>query len=164
MKKQFKTGQTVTWNTEEFDGTVTMKAIITEVYEDYCIIYWNIQPIEEEKEDDTKVVKQIPILRYYNVFHISQVDGVQPKEIPQLNKEIEPLEQAEKVKEDYKTSHYSYLYSKICFSPANVNSATKLFLLLFTSSGKGTAICSVVESNGESASHEYTISISSESE
>ena len=63
------------------------------------VIYWNIQPIEEEKEDDTKVVKQIPILRYYNVFHISQVDGVQPKEIPQLNKEIEPLEQAEKVKE-----------------------------------------------------------------
>lgn len=37
MKKQFKAGQTVTWNTEEFDGTVTMKAIITEVHKDYCI-------------------------------------------------------------------------------------------------------------------------------
>lgn len=37
MKKQFKVGQTVAWNTEEFDGTVTMKTIITEVHEDYCI-------------------------------------------------------------------------------------------------------------------------------
>ena len=42
------------------------------------IVFWKIQPIEEEQEDGTKVVKQIPLLRYFNVFHISQVDGVEP--------------------------------------------------------------------------------------
>ena len=42
------------------------------------VVFWKIQPVEEEQEDGTKVVKQIPLLRYYNVFHISQVDGVEP--------------------------------------------------------------------------------------
>lgn len=86
------------------------------------VVFWKIQPVEEEKEDGTKVVKQIPILRYYNVFHISQVDGVQPKEIPQLNKEIEPLEQAEKVKEDYKTREHlrieEVVTNKAFYSPS----------------------------------------------
>ena len=44
------------------------------------IVFWKIQPIEEEKEDGTKAIKQLPILRYYNVFHISQVEGIEPKE------------------------------------------------------------------------------------
>lgn len=39
------------------------------------IVFWKIQPVEEEQEDGTKVVKQIPLLRYFNVFHISQVEG-----------------------------------------------------------------------------------------
>lgn len=86
------------------------------------IVFWKIQPVEEEKEDGTKVVKQIPILRYYNVFHISQVDGVEPKEVPQLNKEIEPLEQAEKVKEDYKTREHlrieEVVTNKAFYSPS----------------------------------------------
>ncbi len=42
------------------------------------VTFWKIQPVEEEQEDGTKVVKQIPLLRYFNVFHISQVDGVEP--------------------------------------------------------------------------------------
>ena len=70
------------------------------------IVFWKIQPIEEEKEDGTKVIKQIPILRYYNVFHISQVDGVEPEDLPKLNESIEPIEQAEKIKEDYKTREH----------------------------------------------------------
>ncbi len=42
------------------------------------VTFWKIQPVEEEQEDGTKVVKQIPLLRYFNVFHISQVNGVEP--------------------------------------------------------------------------------------
>lgn len=66
------------------------------------VVFWKIQPIEEEKEDGTKVVKQIPLLRYYNVFHISQVEGVEPLEKPDLNN-IEPIEKAENILRDYWT-------------------------------------------------------------
>ena len=32
------------------------------------VCFWKIQPVEEEQEDGTKAVKQIPLLRYYNVL------------------------------------------------------------------------------------------------
>lgn len=48
------------------------------------VTFWKLQPIKEEQEDGTEIIKQIPFLRYYNVFHISQVDGVEPKEKPEL--------------------------------------------------------------------------------
>lgn len=66
------------------------------------VCFWKIQPIEEEQEDGTKVVKQIPLLRYYNVFHISQVDGIEPLQEEELN-DIEPIEKAENVLNDYWT-------------------------------------------------------------
>ncbi len=64
------------------------------------VVFWKIQPIEETKEDGTKETKQIPILRYFNVFHISQVDGVEPLTKDDL-KTIEPIEKAESVLHDY---------------------------------------------------------------
>lgn len=66
------------------------------------IVFWKIQPVEEKKEDGTKEIKQIPFLRYYNVFHISQVDGVEPTDIVKLT-ELEPVKEAERIKEEYKT-------------------------------------------------------------
>lgn len=66
------------------------------------VTFWKIQPVEEEQEDGTKVVKQIPLLRYYNVFHISQVDGVEPLQEEELH-DIEPIEKADQVLNDYWT-------------------------------------------------------------
>lgn len=66
------------------------------------VCFWKIQPIEEEQEDGTKITRQIPLLRYYNVFHISQVDGVEPLPEEELN-DIEPIEKAENVLHDYWT-------------------------------------------------------------
>ena len=66
------------------------------------VVFWKIQPIEEEKEDGTKEVKQIPFLRYYNVFHISQVEGVEPLSKDTLN-DIEPIEKADQILNDYWT-------------------------------------------------------------
>ena len=68
------------------------------------VVFWKIQPIEEIKEDGTKTIKQIPLLRYYNVFHISQVDGVEVKEKPIVY--IEPIKEAERIKEEYKTREH----------------------------------------------------------
>lgn len=66
------------------------------------VCFWKIQPVEEEQEDGTKIVRQIPLLRYYNVFHISQVDGVEPLPEEELH-DIEPIEKAENVLLDYWT-------------------------------------------------------------
>ena len=64
------------------------------------VVFWKIQPVEYIREDGTKQVKQIPLLRYFNVFHISQVDGVEPLPKDALN-DIEPIEKAESILHDY---------------------------------------------------------------
>ena len=67
------------------------------------VTFWKITAVDEEQEDGTMITKQIPLLRYYNVFHISQVDGVDPLPEEELNTEIEPIEEAEKILSRVKT-------------------------------------------------------------
>lgn len=62
------------------------------------VVFWKIFDKEEEK-DGEKEVKHIPCLRYFNVFHISQVEGVEP--LNQNFVEHKPIEEAEKIKTDY---------------------------------------------------------------
>lgn len=64
------------------------------------IVFWKVLPVEEVQEDGTKTIKQIPLLKYINVFHISQVEGVEPLKKEELN-DIEPIEKAETVLKDY---------------------------------------------------------------
>ena len=66
------------------------------------IVFWKILPTEEIKEDGTKIIKQIPLLKYINVFHISQVEGVEPLPID-LSNDVEPIEKAESILLDYWT-------------------------------------------------------------
>lgn len=66
------------------------------------VVFWKIQPVTEALEDGSKIEKNIPILRYFNVFHISQVEGVEPLSKDAL-KEIEPIEKAENILNDYIT-------------------------------------------------------------
>lgn len=85
------------------------------------VVFWKIQPYEDINADGEKVVKQISLLRYYNVFHISQVDGVEPKSKPEL-KEVEPIEAAETIKESYKEREHIEIVetvtNKAFYSPA----------------------------------------------
>lgn len=69
------------------------------------IVFWKILPIEEVQDDGTKITKHIPLLRYINVFHISQVDGVEPLKKEEL-KDIEPIEEAENILQDYWTREH----------------------------------------------------------
>lgn len=64
------------------------------------VVFWKMFPIEEKGEDGKPVKKIIPLLRYYNVFHISQVDGVKPLEKPDIT-EIESIDSADQVIIDY---------------------------------------------------------------
>lgn len=76
------------------------------------VTFWKIQQIEEINEDGEKVIKQIPLLRYYNVFHISQVDGVEPKEQLKIS-DLEPIEEAEKIKTDYMNREHLKIFEKV---------------------------------------------------
>lgn len=76
------------------------------------VTFWKIQPYEEENENGEKVIKQIPLLRYYNVFHISQVDGVEPKEQLKIS-DLEPIEEAEKIKTDYMNREHLKIFEKV---------------------------------------------------
>ena len=70
------------------------------------VVFWKIQPIEEENENGEKVIRQIPILKYFNVFHISQVEGVKPLKAEELNNDIEPIEAGDKIIIDYITREH----------------------------------------------------------
>ena len=60
------------------------------------VVFWKIYQKEEiNEETGEKEVRKIPVLKYYNVFHISQVEGVKPLEVP--FKEVEPIEEADKI-------------------------------------------------------------------
>ena len=60
------------------------------------VVFWKIYQKEEiNEETGEKEVRKIPVLKYYNVFHISQVEGVKPLEVP--FREVEPIEEADKI-------------------------------------------------------------------
>ena len=67
------------------------------------IVFWKIQNIVELNEDGEEERKQIPLLRYYNVFHVSQVDGVEPLPEEEIETELEPIEEVDKILMDYIT-------------------------------------------------------------
>lgn len=73
------------------------------------VVFWKITPVEREKVNEAgETVTEkvtIPVLRYLPVFHISQVDGVEPLDKAKLT-ETNPIEAAEKIKIDYSTREH----------------------------------------------------------
>lgn len=63
------------------------------------VVFWKIIQVEEVNSNGKVEKKSIPLLKYINVFHVSQVDGVEPKDIKPV--EHKPVEEAEKIKIDY---------------------------------------------------------------
>lgn len=59
------------------------------------IVFWKIFQQENTKDDGTKETVNIPMLRYYNVFHISQVEEVEPLEKPFAD--VKPIEAADNI-------------------------------------------------------------------
>lgn len=64
------------------------------------VVFWKMYPIKEKQDDGTEIIKTIPLLKYINVFHISQVDGVEPLK-QKATHDIEPIDKAEKILNDY---------------------------------------------------------------
>ena len=62
------------------------------------VVFWRW--IEQEDED-TKEMKKIPLLRYYNVFHIDQCEGLEAKYVKGMPCVAKPQEAAEEVIDGY---------------------------------------------------------------
>ena len=65
------------------------------------VVFWKILPVKETDPDTGKTItKHIPMLRYYNVFHISQVEGVEPLKTEELH-HTDPIKEAEELIDSY---------------------------------------------------------------
>lgn len=67
------------------------------------VVFWKFQEAKKEEEDETEEENRPkkPVLRYYTVYHISQVDGVAPLEPKNKLYEHDPIEQAENLVHGY---------------------------------------------------------------
>lgn len=88
------------------------------------VVFWKIFESKETNPDTGEIeIKKIPLLRYYNVFHISQVDGVEPLAPEHLNDEVEPIEAGDKIINDYiNREHLNFVEcksNKAYYSPSN---------------------------------------------
>lgn len=84
-------------------------------------VFWKQIPVEDE--DGKK--KLVPMLRYYNVFHIDQCEGVEQKhhtEETELSGGFDPIEEAERILSDYLDRESIKLENvrgdRACYSPA----------------------------------------------
>lgn len=66
------------------------------------VTFWKVYPIEEEDKDGNKIKKNIPLLRYYQVFWIGDVDGIERKEVERVAHD--PIKEAEAIVNGYMTS------------------------------------------------------------
>lgn len=64
------------------------------------VVFWKLQENKERNEHGEETVKKLPVLRYYNVFHLSQVENVLPLQLDETFP-TEPIEEAEKVFREY---------------------------------------------------------------
>ena len=62
------------------------------------VVFWKWLDIENK---DTGETERKPLLRYFNVFHISQVEGIKPRYDAPLPDCVQPNEQAERILHDY---------------------------------------------------------------
>lgn len=67
------------------------------------VVFYKPMQIKEQQADVSEKDKLIPFLRYYNVFHISQTEGVEAKYKPEEVKPFDPIEEAESISRDYLT-------------------------------------------------------------
>ena len=89
------------------------------------VVFFKMNEYIEKNEDDEEIVKKYPVLRYYRVFHISNVDGIEPLEVePTLDVDAEKdaFWEVEQAVSKYLTStHITYRVSErheACYIPS----------------------------------------------
>jgi antirestriction protein ArdC len=87
------------------------------------VVFWKLLKSEDQAEKE----KLIPLLRYYNVFNISQTEGIDPKKIPStdaFDHDFNPVTAAEslinnwtdcpKIELGKDSAYYDPLHDKVC--------------------------------------------------
>lgn len=90
----------------------------------HTVVFWKMLRVEENGDNGEKVERNIPVLRYYTVFHVDQCEGIAPKyNRPVSAVAAEPIEAAETVINDYRTRSGVKLQhvrgNRACYSPAS---------------------------------------------
>ena len=62
------------------------------------VVFWTWMTV---KDEDTDEEKEIPLLRYYNVFHLDQCEGLKAKHTKPLPQGVEPNAAAQAIIDDY---------------------------------------------------------------
>ncbi len=65
------------------------------------VVFWRIYDKKTTAEDGTVKVEHIPLLKYINVFHIDQCEGVEPKYKQAVLNDFDPVAEAEKIVQQY---------------------------------------------------------------
>lgn len=86
------------------------------------VVFWKVLKFPNARDDGNTEDKIIPFLRYMNVFHINDCDGIEPKNYDTTTREFNPIEEAESVIADYiKRSGIKLEHSdqgRSCYTPS----------------------------------------------
>lgn len=86
-------GEYLTWNQVQKNKGKVKKGSTAEI-----VIFWKMwtPPDERQKDSEEEEIKQIPLLRYYKVFHIDDIEGIESKQRDKERKH-NPIEEAEEI-------------------------------------------------------------------
>lgn len=66
------------------------------------VVFWKrLKVTEKDEQTGAMEAKVIPLLRYYNVFNLDQIEGITPKQFTVPNPEAKPIELCENIVQDY---------------------------------------------------------------
>lgn len=110
-------GEYVTWNQVKAEGGSVRKGEKSSV-----VVFWKQQKVkEQDSTTGEEREKLVPILRYFNVFHIDQCEGIKAKYAERPREVFQPIERAEEVQTAYvqrEGVRLSYMAGdKACYSP-----------------------------------------------
>lgn len=117
------------------------------------VVFWKFL---EQEDEETGEKKQVPFLRYYNVFHISQCEGLKPKFTAHLPQTAKTDQKAENILNNYLQSSgvkLNHIEGDNAFYCPSDDSITLPLLAQFkdTSEYYSTAFHEMIHSTGHSS-------------
>lgn len=98
-----------------FKQMASLGGRLKEGYTSEFVVFYKM--LEYEEKNDPQKVKKVPVLRYYKVYHLSDIEGIKTKIEPL--QPVDPIESAEKIVEQFKDVPIIYGGDRACYSPAN---------------------------------------------
>jgi antirestriction protein ArdC len=100
-----------------FNQAKSLGASVKKGSKSYMVIFWKMFEIEKDGEKE-----EIPMLRYYRVFHIDDIEGINPDKIPEMKNQdhdFDPIASCEQIIEFWSDSPEIRLNrNKACYVPS----------------------------------------------